>query len=139
MVCTNILLEGSPGCGKSMSIKRLRYILPPCSMEEVLEINAYSNEEVLSPKRPFRAPHHSSSKPSIFGGGSTKAMAGEVALANLGILFFDELPHFSKQVLESLREPLENFTVLISRVNAEKIEYRAKSSICFSSKSLSMW
>ncbi len=121
----NILLEGSPGCGKSMSIKRLRYILPPLSMEEVLDINAYSESDDLIAKRPMRSPHHSSSKPSIFGGGSSKAMAGEVALANHGILFFDEFPHFSKQVLEALREPLEDNRVLISRVK-NKVEYSAK-------------
>jgi len=125
----NILLEGSPGCGKSMSIKRLRYILPPVSIEEVLESQAYKSinqeDENLSAKRAFRSPHHSSSKPSIFGGGSSRAMAGEAALAHNGILFFDELPHFSKQILESLREPLENHKVLISRVNS-KIEYDTK-------------
>jgi len=125
----NILLEGSPGCGKSMSIKRLRYILPPMSIEEILESCAYKSinqeDEKLSAKRAYRAPHHSSSKPSIFGGGSSKAMAGEAALAHNGILFFDELPHFSKQILESLREPLENHKVLISRVN-NKIEYDTK-------------
>lgn len=69
----NILLEGSPGCGKSMSIKRLRHILPPQSIEEILESNAYQSlqdEDVaLSPLRPFRSPHHTSSRPSIFGGG----------------------------------------------------------------------
>ncbi len=125
----NILLEGSPGCGKSMSIKRLRYILPPVSIEEVLESQVYKSinqeNENLSAKRAFRAPHHSSSKPSIFGGGSSRAIAGEAALAHNGILFFDELPHFSKQILESLREPLENHKVLISRVNT-KIEYDTK-------------
>ncbi len=125
----NILLEGSPGCGKSMSIKRLRYILPPVNIEEVLESQAYKSinqeDENLSAKRAFRSPHHSSSKPSIFGGGSSRAMAGEAALAHNGILFFDELPHFSKQILESLREPLENRKVLISRVNS-KIEYDTK-------------
>jgi magnesium chelatase family protein len=125
----NILLEGSPGCGKSMSIKRLRYILPPISIEEVLETQAYKSinqeDESLSAKRTFRSPHHSSSKPSIFGGGSLRAMAGEAALAHNGILFFDELPHFSKQILESLREPLENHKILISRVNS-KIEYDTK-------------
>ena len=125
----NILLEGSPGCGKSMSIKRLRYILPPMSIEEILESQAYKSinqeDENLSAKRAFRSPHHSSSKPSIFGGGSSRAMAGEAALAHNGILFFDELPHFSKQILESLREPLENHKVLISRVNS-KIEYDTK-------------
>ncbi|MDX1808602.1 MAG: YifB family Mg chelatase-like AAA ATPase [Sulfurospirillaceae bacterium] len=125
----NILLEGSPGCGKSMSIKRLRHILPPLTIEEILETHAYRSlnqeEDTLSAKRAYRAPHHSSSKPSIFGGGSSIAMAGEAALAHNGILFFDELPHFSKQILESLREPLENHKVLISRVN-NKIEYDTK-------------
>lgn len=117
----NILLEGSPGCGKSMIIKRLRYILPPMSLQELLETSASNSEELedFSPLRPFRSPHHTSSRPSIFGGGSSLAKAGEVALANHGILFFDEFPHFSKQVLESLREPLEDKCVLISRVNTK--------------------
>jgi len=125
----NILLEGSPGCGKSMSIKRLRHIMPPMSMHEMLQSNAYScmsgEEEELNAKRAFRSPHHSSSKPSIFGGGSAKAMAGESALAHNGILFFDEFPHFSKSVLEALREPLEDNQILISRVNS-KIKYETK-------------
>ncbi len=125
----NILLEGSPGCGKSMSIKRLRHILPPMSMREMLESNAYScmsgEDRELDAKRAFRSPHHSSSKPSIFGGGSSKSMAGECALAHNGILFFDEFPHFSKSVLEALREPLEDNQILISRVNS-KIKYETK-------------
>jgi len=125
----NILLEGSPGCGKSMSIKRLRHIMPPMSMQEMLQSNAYScmsgEDEELNAKRAFRSPHHSSSKPSIFGGGSAKAMAGESALAHNGILFFDEFPHFSKSVLEALREPLEDNQILISRVNS-KIKYETK-------------
>jgi len=125
----NLLMEGSPGCGKSMSIKRLRYILPPQSIEEILESNAYQSlqeEDVeLSPLRPFRSPHHTSSRPSIFGGGSSQSRAGEIALAHNGILFFDEFPNFSKTVLESLREPLEDHRVLISRVNT-KVSYATK-------------
>lgn len=125
----NLLMEGSPGCGKSMSIKRLRYILPPQSIEEILESNAYQSlqeEDVeLSPLRPFRSPHHTSSRPSIFGGGSNQSRAGEIALAHNGILFFDEFPNFSKAVLESLREPLEDHRVLISRVNT-KVSYATK-------------
>ena len=125
----NLLMEGSPGCGKSMSIKRLRYILPPLRIEEVLESNAYHSLEEddveLSALRPFRSPHHTSSKPSIFGGGSAQSRAGEVALAHHGILFFDEFPNFSKTILESLREPLEDYRVLISRVNA-KVSYATK-------------
>ncbi|SFP20625.1 YifB family Mg chelatase-like AAA ATPase [Hydrogenimonas thermophila] len=125
----NMLMEGSPGCGKSMIAKRLQHILPPMSLEEILQANQYAllgNEEpIFEPKRPQRSPHHSASKPSIFGGGSHHAKIGEVALANSGILFFDEFPHFSKTVLEALREPLQDYKVLISRVNS-KIAYDTK-------------
>ena len=125
----NILLEGSPGCGKSMSIKRLRFILPPQSIEEILSSYAYTSlhepESSFNAVRPFRSPHHTSSRPSIFGGGSAQSKAGEVALAHNGILFFDEFPNFSKTILESLREPLEDHRVLISRVNS-KISYETK-------------
>ncbi len=125
----NILYEGSPGCGKSMSAKRLRYILPPMSLDEILEKakldSLDSHEPDFRPIRQMRSPHHSSTKSSIFGGGSKNAKIGEVALANNGILFFDEFPHFAKSTLESLREPLEDHKVLISRVNS-KIEYKTK-------------
>ncbi len=121
----NILFEGSPGCGKSMSAKRMRYILPPMSVREVLETTAHRSlngeDAEFDTLRPFRHPHHTSSRPSIFGGGSAQAKIGEVALAHHGILFFDEFPHFSKQVLESLREPLEDGQVLISRVNTKVV------------------
>ena len=125
----NMLMEGSPGCGKSMIAKRLRYILPPMSLEEILQANQYAllgdEEPSFKPMRPFRSPHHSASKPSVFGGGSNQARIGEVALANGGILFFDEFPHFQKTVLEALREPLQDHRVLISRVNT-KVEYTTR-------------
>lgn len=125
----NILYEGSPGCGKSMCAKRLRYILPPQSIDEVMLSAAYEsldNKDVdFSSLRPFRSPHHTSTRGSIFGGGSNLARVGEVALANGGELFFDEFPHFGKQILESLREPLEDNKILISRVNS-KIQYQTK-------------
>ena len=125
----NILYEGSPGCGKSMSAKRLQYILPPMELEVMLEnakLDSLEGKEPLfQPIRPFRSPHHSSTNASIFGGGSRSARIGEVALANNGILFFDEFPHFEKNTLQSLREPLEDYKVLISRVNS-KIEYQTK-------------
>ncbi len=125
----NILLEGSPGCGKSMSAKRLRYILPPQSLDEILLSAAYqslnNSLDDFSALRPFRSPHHTSTRSSIFGGGSTSARIGEVALANGGILFFDEFPHFPKQILESLREPLEDNEINISRVNS-KVTYKTK-------------
>ena len=122
----NILFEGSPGVGKSMIINRLRYILPPMSLEDILEVEKYNSlegkEVTFKPIRPFRSPHYSSTKAAIFGGGSKGAKIGEIAFANKGMLFFDELPYFQKDVLENLRVPLQDKKVLISRVNS-KIEY----------------
>ncbi len=122
----NLLLEGSPGSGKSMIAKRLRYILPPITNRELLDIAKLDALEGktphFTPLRPFRSPHHSGTAASIFGGGSHKAQIGEVGLAHHGILFFDELPHFSRQVLEALREPLEDKRIRISRVHS-KVEY----------------
>jgi len=103
-------MEGSPGCGKSMIAKRVRWILPPVSEEEILSIAKHQfldgETPTLEPFRPFRSPHHTATTASIFGGGSHTARIGEVALAHNGVLFFDELPHFQKRVLEALREPL---------------------------------
>lgn len=122
----NLMMEGSPGCGKSMGAKRLRYILPPLSSNEILQINKIAsldkNEALFEPLRPFRSPHHSSSRSSIFGGGTSSASIGEISLAHNGILFLDEVTFFSKSVLESLREPLENHRIDISRVHS-KIRY----------------
>ncbi|MDQ1264083.1 MAG: magnesium chelatase family protein [Campylobacterota bacterium] len=122
----NLLLEGSPGCGKSMIAQRVRYILPPLSNGEILDVAKLEaleeKEPTFTPLRTFRSPHHSSTVASIFGGGSHKAKIGEVGLAHRGILFFDELPHFSKSVLEALREPLQDNKIRISRVNS-KVEY----------------
>ncbi len=122
----NIIFEGSPGCGKSMIAKRLRYILPPLSSDEILDIAKLQvlegNEPDFKPLRTFKSPHHTSTPGSIFGGGSHKAMIGEVGLAHKGILFFDELPHFSKNILEALREPMQDNKIRISRVNT-KVEY----------------
>jgi magnesium chelatase family protein len=121
----NILFEGSPGCGKSMITKRMQYIMPPMNLEEILEkakIDAISGRKPdFKPARVFSSPHHTSTKASILGG--TKI--GEIALCNNGILFFDELPYFNKDVLEALREPLEDHAILVSRVNS-KIKYDTK-------------
>jgi magnesium chelatase family protein len=121
----NIIFEGSPGCGKSMICKRLQYIMPPMSLEEILDKAKLDSlqfkEPNFAPQRNFISPHHTSTKASIIGG--TKV--GEISLSHGGILFFDELPHFSKSVLEALREPLEDHKILISRVNS-KIQYPTK-------------
>ncbi len=124
----NFLMEGSPGCGKSMIAKRLRYILPPLQQTDILSIakHQFLDNQIpnFKPIRPFRSPHHTATSASIFGGGSYRARIGEVALANQGILFFDELPHFSKNILEALREPLQDREVNIARVNS-KVRYEA--------------
>ncbi|KAA6225127.1 MULTISPECIES: YifB family Mg chelatase-like AAA ATPase [unclassified Campylobacter] len=125
----NILFEGSPGSGKSMCAKRLVYIMPPQNLKEILLQNAYlslnSKNCEFTKERAFRHPHHTSTMASIFGGGVKNAKIGEVALANGGVLFFDEFPHFSKQVIESLREPLQDYKIHISRVNS-KTTYETK-------------
>ncbi len=124
----NFMMEGNPGCGKSMIAKRLRDILPPLLEEEIVSIAKHQFLDGVVPdflaKRPIRSPHHTATSASIFGGGSYRAKIGEVALAHNGILFFDELPHFKKNILEALREPLQDRKVNISRVNS-KIEYEA--------------
>ena len=124
----NYMMEGNPGCGKSMIAKRLKDILPPLLEIEMLSIAKHQFLDGVIPsfkaKRPMRSPHHTATSASIFGGGSHKARIGEVALAHKGMLFFDELPHFSKNILEALREPLQDGRVNISRVNS-KVEYDA--------------
>ncbi len=118
----NMLMVGPPGSGKSMLAGRLPGILPPLSPKELLEISMIasiagdlSNGE-LSSRRPFRAPHHSASMAAMVGGG-VRARPGEVSLAHNGVLFLDELPEFSAQVLDSLRQPLESGETMIARAN----------------------
>ena len=94
--------------------------MPPQNLTEILNAAAYRSlnlqDSEFSCVRAFRSPHHTSTKSSIFGGGSNVAKIGEIALANGGVLFFDEFPHFSKQIIESLREPLEDNKIHIARV-----------------------
>ncbi len=119
----NILMMGSPGCGKSMLASRIPSILPDLELMEMLEINMIAsvsdkiNDGKLIVSRPFREVHHSCSMPAMVGGG-VKAKPGEVSLAHNGVLFLDELAEFPRQVLDSLRQPLENQEITISRANS---------------------
>ena len=118
----NILLIGSPGAGKSMLARRLPSILPELSRREALEATAVhsvmgltSAQRPLLVQRPFRAPHHTISSTGMAGGGTPVPRPGEISLAHNGVLFLDELPEFHKDVLEVLRQPLEEGWVTISR------------------------
>lgn len=125
----NLIMVGPPGSGKSMLAARLPSILPPLSAPELLEVSMIHSIAgqlaggKLSDRRPFRAPHHSASMAAMLGGG-LRARPGEVSLAHNGILFLDEFPEFTPQVLDSLRQPLENGESVIARAN-HRVSYPA--------------
>lgn len=127
----NMLMTGSPGSGKTLMAKCFASILPPLELQEALELTKiYSISGLLSPdeplmiKRPFRAVHHTASANGIIGGG-TMPKPGEITLAHRGVLFLDEMVEFPRNVLEVLRQPLEDGEIVISRAK-HSIKYPAK-------------
>ncbi len=119
----NLLLKGTPGCGKTLLAERMPGILPPLSLEESLEVTAIHSVAGVLPRdsplvvaAPFQAPHHGATAAAIVGGGAGIAKPGAASLAHRGVLFLDEAPEFGRTVLDALRQPLESGSITIRRV-----------------------
>lgn len=126
----NLIMVGPPGSGKSMMAKRLPSILPPLTLSESLETTKIHSVSGMMPdgvslitQRPFRSPHHTISSVALCGGGANPK-PGEISLAHNGVLFLDELPEFNRDVLEVMRQPLEDRKICVARANY-KVEYPA--------------